>query len=369
MSNPENKKYGGLSAFDRFLTNLKSLFVKKTDSASSSNSGISKLYTDIGNNTDGSITQKKITEELSSKLPYSGGTLTGNIYTTPYYNSTIVNPDGGQITIISKGKNNKGTHPTSISETHTLVAATDQTGDISSLHKYGHVQTSINTSGVTTTEISAFKDIANANNSASISVSIDDSGNITTYAPTPGSTSNDTNIATTAFVKSIVPTYTAGAGLSLTSNEFSLDTSGATTGSYGPSENITGNEGTTVNIPYITVDEYGRVTSISDKVYTSKNSTYNDMTGATSSAVGTHGLVPAPAAGDQNKFLKGNGSWETPYLAMTASEASEGISTVDRVISAKILHDKIEEYDDDHVISDTQIVNLWDIEDSVDKYY
>lgn len=34
-----------------------------------------------------------------------------------------------------------------------------------------------------------------------------------------------------------------------------------------------------------------------------------DMTGATASAAGTHGLVPAPAAGDENKFLTGSGAW------------------------------------------------------------
>ena len=37
-----------------------------------------------------------------------------------------------------------------------------------------------------------------------------------------------------------------------------------------------------------------------------------NFTGATSSAAGTSGSVPAPAAGDQGKFLKGDGSWDTP---------------------------------------------------------
>lgn len=37
----------------------------------------------------------------------------------------------------------------------------------------------------------------------------------------------------------------------------------------------------------------------------------SDMTGATSSAAGTHGLVPAPAAGDQDKALFGDGTWKT----------------------------------------------------------
>ena len=38
--------------------------------------------------------------------------------------------------------------------------------------------------------------------------------------------------------------------------------------------------------------------------------TVNDMTGATSSTAGVHGLVPAPAAGDNTKFLGGDGTWK-----------------------------------------------------------
>ena len=37
----------------------------------------------------------------------------------------------------------------------------------------------------------------------------------------------------------------------------------------------------------------------------------NDMTGATASTPGAHGLVPAPSAGDQDKYLKGDGTWAT----------------------------------------------------------
>lgn len=38
------------------------------------------------------------------------------------------------------------------------------------------------------------------------------------------------------------------------------------------------------------------------------------MTGATASTAGAAGLVPAPAAGDQNKVLKGDGTWGTSTL-------------------------------------------------------
>lgn len=36
------------------------------------------------------------------------------------------------------------------------------------------------------------------------------------------------------------------------------------------------------------------------------------MTGATASAAGTQGAVPAPAAGKQSQFLRGDGAWATP---------------------------------------------------------
>lgn len=51
----------------------------------------------------------------------------------------------------------------------------------------------------------------------------------------------------------------------------------------------------------------------------------SDMTGATADANGTHGLVPAPAKGNQGQFLRGDGKWATPtdtkYGAATSSAA------------------------------------------------
>lgn len=43
-----------------------------------------------------------------------------------------------------------------------------------------------------------------------------------------------------------------------------------------------------------------------------ENTTYAVMKGATASAAGTSGLVPAPAAGDQGKYLRGDGTYGTP---------------------------------------------------------
>ena len=60
---------------------------------------------------------------------------------------------------------------------------------------------------------------------------------------------------------------------------------------------------------------------------TDNNTTYSDMKGATSSAAGTHGLVPAPASGSQASFLRGDGKWAVPTDTNTwkaNSSSSEG---------------------------------------------
>ena len=57
------------------------------------------------------------------------------------------------------------------------------------------------------------------------------------------------------------------------------------------------------------------------------NTTYSDMKGATSSTAGTHGLVPAPATGANNRYLRSDGTWAVPpdtnttYSAATTSTA------------------------------------------------
>lgn len=147
-------------------------------------------------------------------------------------------------------------------------------------------------------------------------------------------------------------TYSAGAGLSLSGTSFALASSGVTAGSYGPTANVTGTNGTTINVPQITVDAYGRVTSVVNRVYTSRdtdtnttyslastsangllrqlsgstsqfmrgdgtwatppNTTYSNMTGSTSSAAGKAGLVPAPAAGAATRYLRCDGTWQVP---------------------------------------------------------
>ena len=71
------------------------------------------------------------------------------------------------------------------------------------------------------------------------------------------------------------------------------------------------------------------------------NTTYSNMTGASSSAAGKAGLVPAPAAGAANRYLRSDGTWQVPpdtkttlsSLGITAT-ASE-INKLDGVTATK----------------------------------
>ena len=57
-----------------------------------------------------------------------------------------------------------------------------------------------------------------------------------------------------------------------------------------------------------------------------------DMTGATAGQAGAHGLVPAPAAGDQGKVLTGAGTWvdqSSGGVNYSTSEQDTGLKWID----------------------------------------
>lgn len=60
--------------------------------------------------------------------------------------------------------------------------------------------------------------------------------------------------------------------------------------------------------------------------FSSANATYNDMIGADGTNPGTHGLAPAPAATDNTKFLKGDGTWGDPVTPNPSAAATATLS-------------------------------------------
>lgn len=91
------------------------------------------------------------------------------------------------------------------------------------------------------------------------------------------------------------------AGIAANANNYTLPTAGSTLGGVKTTSAVVDASGYTA-APIIDGVVY----------YKDTNTTYNDMTAATSSAAGKHGLVPAPAAGAQAKYLRGDGTWQTP---------------------------------------------------------
>ena len=64
-----------------------------------------------------------------------------------------------------------------------------------------------------------------------------------------------------------------------------------------------------------------------DKVtIAAKDTTYSGMKGASASAAGAQGLVPAPAAGKENSLLTGAGTWDDVSLSYAQGDTGTGVN-------------------------------------------
>lgn len=187
----------------------------------------------------------------------------------------------------------------------------------------------------------------------------------TPTAPTPGASVNNTQIATTAFVQALINSKIAAADAMIFKGTIGTDgtitalpathstgwtykviTAGTYAGAKceagdmivclkdGTADNnadwtviqanidgaVTGAASAVANHVAVFSDGTGKV--IKDSGFTIgasvpagakfTDTTYVAMTGATSSTAGKTGLVPAPAAGSQAKYLRADGTWQTP---------------------------------------------------------
>lgn len=92
----------------------------------------------------------------------------------------------------------KGTAPSSAQ--YTSITFCDQNGTGFSANQLGNIQHVAGTDGSSGVQMSAIKSASGSTSSAKIGVYYPSSGSAYTYAPTPSVSSNDTNIATTAYV-------------------------------------------------------------------------------------------------------------------------------------------------------------------------
>ena len=73
-----------------------------------------------------------------------------------------------------------------------------------------------------------------------------------------------------------------------------------------------------------TVKVNGTALTPSSKAVNITVPSYSNMTGATSSAAGASGLVPAPASGEQGAYLRGDSTWATPEFTGTLDDIPDG---------------------------------------------
>jgi hypothetical protein len=91
-----------------------------------------------------------------------------------------------------------------------------------------------------------------------------------------------------------------------------------------PTGNQTPGFGSTFTISQITSDGTGHVTAATDRTVKIPDTT---MGAASADAAGSKGLVPAPAAGKQTSFLRGDGTWVVPTNTDTKVTQSQTTTT------------------------------------------
>lgn len=79
----------------------------------------------------------------------------------------------------------------------------------------------------------------------------------------------------------------------------------------------------------VTKDIAAKAENIFFQDTTNLEARFVDFTGADGSTAGAQGLVPAPAAGDNVKFLQGDGTWGTPAGGVTSVNNKTGAVTLD----------------------------------------
>lgn len=113
-------------------------------------------------------------------------------------------------------------------------------------------------------------------------------------------------------------------GIATGANNYTLPTaSGTTLGGVKTGSNITNTDGT------LSLTKANVTAALGYTPPTKDTNTWTPFKGATASAAGTAGYVPAPAAGDQDKYFKADGTFATPKdtTYSPATQSANGLLT------------------------------------------
>jgi predicted acyltransferase (DUF342 family) len=90
-----------------------------------------------------------------------------------------------------------------------------------------------------------------------------------------------------------------------------------TSGTYGPTADVTGNNNATIKVPQITTDVYGRVTGVTERTLTLKNTTYTFTDGNPTLAWGEQSKVGTVGGVDLHVTMPANPNTNTTYTIAT----------------------------------------------------
>ena len=141
-------------------------------------------------------------------------------------------------------------------------------------------------------------------------------------------------IKTVLFNKSITNLSVSGRTIKYTKGDGTTGTitTQDTNTTYGNFKGATASaDGGSGLVPAPTKGNEGKYLKADGTWGTPTNTTYSDMKGATTTEAGTHGLAPAPAAGAANRYLRSDGTWSVPPDNNTtyndATQSAHGLMT------------------------------------------
>ena len=98
-----------------------------------------------------------------------------------------------------------------------------------------------------------------------------------------------------------------------------------------PVTSVNGKTGdvTVSEVPSVTASDNGKIATVINGVWSAKHPTsYSPFSGASASAAGAMGLVPSPKKGQQNRYLKGDGTWADVLPQVAASDNGKFLQVV-----------------------------------------
>lgn len=121
-------------------------------------------------------------------------------------------------------------------------------------------------------------------------------------------------------VSGLQPTLTAGSNITIDSTTNTISATDTTYSDFtGATSSVAGANGL---VPAPTTSDPDKYLKGDGTWNTPPDTTYTDFIGADGVSAGTQGLVPAPAATDNAKFLKGDGTWDTVTVSLSPATTS-----------------------------------------------